>query len=98
MATIMQKAFAHSKLKRKLTTLIALTMGFDITGNKRYYGRLFGNIFEAMSEPQIKYFLMELLQCTDATAEDKAEALRILRLSETALTKEQRQQIQRREW
>lgn len=65
--------------------------GLPFTGNKRFFNELIKDIAEPMPEPQIKLLLYEFLQCADITDKERAEAITLLQLSQTTLTREQRE-------
>jgi len=91
MATPMQQAFAKSGLYRRLMYSGLISEGLPVTGYKRLFNSIFAEIAEPMPEPQIKLLLFEFLQCYDITAEEQAEALKLLQLSQTTLTNAQRE-------
>lgn len=93
MATKMQKAFAKSAIRRKMALFSMLDMNMPIKGYKRLFNGIMGDVLEGVSEPQIKLYLFELLQCADITPEEQAEAIKLLQMSETTLTARQRAKI-----
>ena len=70
-----------------------LDNGIQIKGFKRLFNSIYGDILDTMPEPQIKLYLFELLQCYDITPEERAEAIKLLQMSETTLTAEQLQKL-----
>lgn len=91
MATPMQRAFAKSGLYRRLMYGGLISEGISFIGYKRLFNSIFSEIGEPMPEPQIKLLLFEFMQCYDITAEERAEAIKLLQLSQTTLTNEQRE-------
>lgn len=67
--------------------------GCTIRRTKRLFNKIAADVFGNMSEAAIKKLLYELLQCYDIPPEMKQEAIKLLQLSETAFTTEQRQRL-----
>lgn len=93
MATKMQRAFAKSAIRRKMALCTMLIENMPIKGYKRLFNGIMGDVLADMSEPQIKLYLYDFLQCCDITAEEQAEAIKLLQMSETTLTARQRAKI-----
>lgn len=62
-------------------------------GYKRLWNDVIADVYGSMTEAKAKAIIWTFLQCDDLTAAERAELLRILQLSETALTDAQRQEI-----
>ena len=91
MATKLQKRFSKCKLLRRAMFNSLLFEGLSFTGNKRFFNELIKDIAEPMPEPQIKLLLYEFLQCEDITEKERSEAIALLQLSQTTLTREQQE-------
>ena len=90
----MQRQFKKSRILRRGMLDALAGEGLKTgRGYKRQWSRIISDTFSNMPEVQIKVCLYSFLQCRDITPEERAEVLRLLQLSETALTQEQRQQI-----
>ena len=95
MVTPLQKAFAKSKvLRRGMTELLAAEGIPTGRGYKRLWNGIYYDVFATMTEAKIKTMLFSWLQCYDITPAERAEILHLLRLSQTALTEQQREQLQ----
>lgn len=97
MTTELQRRFKTSGIKRMFGGCILEMLadeGISTRRRKRLCNEMAAELFSQMSEAQIKYILLELLQCYDIDPETAAEAIRLLQMSETALTTEQQQQIE----
>ncbi len=94
--TEMQHRLAYSRhFRRAICQEIAKGEGrglFD-KGMKRVMLRTWTNIFSSWSEAQIKQYMFMFLGADDLTPELRQEILYILAAAETALTSEQRQQL-----
>ena len=94
MATKLQRQFCRSRIFREPMNLALMQECAPIRrGSRRLYNSIYADVFADLPEPYIKRFLYAFIACDDVTAEDRAEALRLLQLSSTALTEDQRQQI-----
>lgn len=93
--TKMQRALAKSCICRKMAFYLLEDSGAPVEGVKRCTNKILGYVLSDMPEPQIKQLLFEILQCSDITKEEQAEALRILAMSETTLTAKQRRRLNR---
>lgn len=62
-------------------------------GHKRIWYKGIAAACNGMPEAQIKYYLYSFLNCSDITAAERQEVLRLLQFAETALTDDQRRQI-----
>lgn len=91
----MQRALATSCICRKMAFYLLEDSGGPVEGVKRCTSKILGAVLADMPEPQIKQLLFEILQCSDITKEERAEALKILSMSETALTAKQRRRLNR---
>lgn len=93
MVTDLQRRFCRSRfLRRAMQEIIAEEIG-SVKGSRRVINSCIAAAFEQIPEAAIKARLYGFLQCSDLTATDRAEIRRLLDLSSTALTKQQRQQI-----
>jgi len=93
MVTALQRRFCRSKFfRRGMLGVIAEETGC-INGYKRVWYDCIAAAFEQLPEADIKARLYRFLQCSDLTADDRAEILQLLELSSTALTARQRRQI-----
>lgn len=93
MVTELQRRFCRSKFfRRGMLGVIAEETGC-INGYKRVWYDCIAAAFEQLPEADIKARLYRFLQCSDLTADDRAEILQLLKLSCTALTRRQRRQI-----
>jgi hypothetical protein len=94
MKTELQRQFARSHiLRRGMREMLAGEGVLTGRGYKRLWNSIIADVYEDMTEAQIKCYLYSFLQCYDITAAERAEVLRLLQLSGTALTEDQRQQI-----
>lgn len=90
--TQLQKALSKSKLRRNLAAAFMISEKIPLHGFKRLVNGVFSECIESMPDPDIKRLLyMILLQCSDATEEQRQEAFKLLQLSDTALTGVQQQ-------
>lgn len=91
MATELQRQFARSRvLRRGMREILGAATG---RGCKKLWDSIIADVYADMSEAQIKCCLYAFLNSYDIMAADRAEVLRLLQLSETVLTAEQRRQI-----
>lgn len=92
MVTELQRQFGKSHILRR-----AMLEWLEAEGAGRLYRRALyesiADVYGNISEAQIKYILFSFLQCYDITPDERAEALHLLELSETALTEDQRRQM-----
>lgn len=94
MATELQRQFARSRiLRRAMLQWLAAEGALTGKGYKRLWNTIIADVYGDMTEANIKRQLYSFLQCYDITPDERAEVLRLLQLSETALTEDQRQQI-----
>ena len=94
MATELQRQFARSRiLRRAMLEWLAGEGALTGRGYKRLWNGIIADVYEGITEAGIKRQLYSFLQCYDITPDERAEVLRLLQLSETALTADQRQQI-----
>lgn len=91
--TQLQKEFAISCMRRPGIDPIYGATGLITAGERRHLKGMYNATLGPLPEPAIKVYLAELLQCYDVSAEDKAEAIRLLQLSQTTLTHRQREII-----
>lgn len=93
-ATELQRQFARSHiLRRGMLEWLATEGALTGRGYKRLWNGIIADVYEGMTEAQIKSLLYSFLQCYDITPAERAEVLRLLQLSSTTLTEDQRQQI-----
>ena len=94
MASELQRRFSKSRIAR-----VFLSMGMALEGNpirrgyRRDLNKTCAKVLEAMPEAQIKCFLLSAIECYDLPEEQRAEAKKLLKLSQTAFTKEQRARL-----
>lgn len=96
METELQRRFKTSGIKRLIGRYIMgefAAEGLDTRRTKRLFNGIATDLVTGMSEPQIKLILFDMLQCDDMEPADRAEAIKLLQMSETALTAKQRKQI-----
>ena len=93
MATRLQQAFAKSDIRRSLALFTLNDEYLPVKGYKRLFNEMFSTIMIKWPESEIKAFLLKALSCYDLPADTRAEAIRLLQLSETALTARQRRKI-----
>ena len=94
MVTPLQDAFAKSKVLRRGMFLVLNAEAVPVKGYKRTWYTVYKDVFETMTEAQIKSLLFDFLQCVDITDDERAEIKQLLQLSQTALTEEQTRQLQ----
>ena len=94
MATELQRQFARSRvLRRGMFEWLATEGALTGRGYKRLWNSIIADVMQDQTEASIKRHLFSFLQCYDITPAERAEVLRLLQLSNTALTEDQRQQI-----
>lgn len=93
MATRLQMAFSKSAIRRRMALDMMQSENITVRGYKRLMNGVYTEVLQQMPEPRIKLFLYSVLQCYDITPDERAEALKLLQMAETALTAEQREQI-----
>lgn len=84
--TRLQRGFSKSRIRRRLAAEFMRYEKIPLKGFKRLVNGIFSECIENMTDPQIKRMLYEFLQCTGITAEERAEALKLLQSADTALT------------
>ena len=95
MVTELQRQYARSRVLRR--AWFSALAGEPITsgrGYKRLWNRIIAETEETRTEAQIIGQLYSFLNCYDITPAERAECLRLLQLSGTALTGDQRRQLQ----
>ena len=93
MVTPLQAAFANSNILRRGIADLLAAEGLPYKGYKKLWRSVIAETFAQMPETKIKLLLYDFWTCDDITAADRAEILRLLQLSTTALTEEQRRQL-----
>ena len=92
--TEMQRRFSKCQaLRRGMRYYLTAEGTRTGRGYKRLWKHIIADVYGDMTEAQIKGILYSFLQCYDLTAEERAEIRQILQLSATALTENQRRQI-----
>lgn len=93
MVTKLQREFSRSRiLRRGLLGMLAAEGVPTGRGYKGLWNEIISDVFKDAPEAQIKQQLFSFLRC-DITPDERAEVLRLLQMSETALTRDQQQQI-----
>lgn len=94
MVTELQRQFARSHIIRRAWFTLFAAEGVPCgRGYKRLWNSIIADVMQDSTEARIKQQLFSFLQCYDITPAERAECLRLLQLSSTALTEDQRQQI-----
>ena len=92
--TEMQRRFSKCQALRRGMRLYLTAEGARTgRGTKRLWKHIIADVYGDMTEAKIKMMLYSFLQCYDLTSKERAEIREILQLSETALTEDQRRQI-----
>lgn len=92
--TEMQRQFSKCQaLRRGMRYYLTAEGARTGRGYKRLWKHIIADVYGELTEAKIKCILYSFLQCYDLTGEERAEIRRILQLSETALTEDQRRQI-----
>ena len=91
--TRLQREFAKSNVLRRgmMSFLSAEGVTTGAGDNSFLYG-IINDICSTLPEAEIKEWLFAFLEC-DITAAERAECLKLLKMSETALTKRQRRRL-----
>jgi len=80
-------------LRRAMLQCLATEGAATGRGYKRLWHGIIADVFGDMPEAEIKRQLFSFLQCYDITPEERAEVVRLLQSSSTALTEDQRRQL-----
>ena len=90
--TKLQREFAKSNIARQAMADLLIDEGVPISAGNPFLWKITAGIIATMPEPKIKMLLYNILT-DDPTEAERAEALKLLALSETALTTTQMQEL-----
>lgn len=95
MVTPMQRAFAKSQtIKNAFQEFLKEDGAACGRGYKRVWNSILYDVFKEFTEAEITIFIVEALHTCELTGKERSDLLRILSLSQTALTTEQAAQLQ----
>ena len=95
MATRLQERFLKSRIFRSIMQAELTAEGFPPEAYNRCYVDCMREIFQDMTEAEIKKYLYAFLQSYDITDQEREEIRELLSMAETSLTEKQAQLMQK---